>query len=172
VVAHPLVEQLRFTRSEWLRGLEGVTEDDAQQHLGPNPMNSIGWIVGHLTWQEQRYLLHRSQGLMPLPSIQERFAYGAPMSTPALRETLGAWRTVTAAADPFIERLVTADLERDLPLDGKPSGQTLGSALRRLTYHYWFHIGEIQGIRQMLGQRPLPEYVGDIDTEAPYRPEP
>jgi hypothetical protein len=59
---HPLVDQLRFTRSEWRRGLEGVTEEDAARHLGP--MNSIGWIVGHLTWQEQRYLLHRPQGIM------------------------------------------------------------------------------------------------------------
>lgn len=41
----------------------------------------------------------------------------------------------------------------------------------RFTYHYWFHIGEIQAIRQMLGQANLPEYVGDIEIEAPYRPE-
>src|SRR5256885_17258450 len=58
--AHPLVDQLRFTRSEWLRGLKGVTEEGAVRHFGP--MNSIGWIVGHLAWQEQRYLLHRPQG--------------------------------------------------------------------------------------------------------------
>ena len=45
------------------------------------------------------------------------------------------------------------------------------SALRRVTYHYWYHTGEIQAIRQMLGQQNLPEYVGDIEVEAPYRPE-
>jgi len=28
-VPHPLIDQLRFTRSEWLRGLEGVIEEDA-----------------------------------------------------------------------------------------------------------------------------------------------
>jgi len=49
--------------------------------------------------------------------------------------------------------LTTRDLTRDLPLDGKPSGQNLGSAIRRMTLHYWFHIGEIQGIRQMLGHQ-------------------
>ncbi len=49
--------------------------------------------------------------------------------------------------------------------------QTVGSALRRVTYHYWYHIGETQAIRQMLGHEDLPEYVGDIDAEAPYRPE-
>lgn len=163
------MDQLRFTRSEWLRGLDGVGEEDATRHFGP--MNSIGWIVGHLSWQEQRYLLHRSRGLMPFPTIQEQFAYGAPMSTPSLREMLEAWRAVTTAADPFLNGVTTSDLLRDLPLDGKPSGQTLGSAIRRLTYHYWFHIGEVQAIRQMLGQRDLPEYVGAIEAEAPYRPE-
>jgi hypothetical protein len=170
-MAHPLVEQLRFTRSEWLRGLEGVSEQDAAVHHGPNPMNSIGWIVGHLTWQEQRYLLSRAQGQLPRPDIQEHFAYGAAMTTPAFSETLAAWKAITAATDSYLDRLDTNDLEKDLPLDGRAVGQTLGSALRRLTYHYWFHIGEIQAIRQMLGQRDLPEYVGDIEGQAPYRRE-
>jgi len=59
----------------------------------------------------------------------------------------------------------------DLPLEGKSVGQSVGSALRRITYHYWYHIGETQAIRQMLGHRHLPEYVGDLETLAPYRPE-
>lgn len=45
-VAHPLVEQLRFTREEWLRALRGVPEEDGFRRL--EPINSIGWIVGHL----------------------------------------------------------------------------------------------------------------------------
>ncbi|MGH2695299.1 MAG: DinB family protein [Actinomycetota bacterium] len=170
-MVHPLVEQLRFTRSEWLRGLEGLSDEDTAVHVGPNPMNSIGWIVGHLAWQEQRYLLHRSQGLLPFPQLPELYAFEAPMSTPPLPEMLEAWRSVTAAADPFLDRLTRAELEGDLPLEGVSVGQSLGSAIRRLTYHYWFHIGEIQAIRQMLGQRDLPVYVGNIENEAPYRPE-
>ena len=54
-MAHPVVDQLRFTRSEWLRGLEGVSEEDAKKHFGP--MNCISWTVGHLAWHEQRYWL-------------------------------------------------------------------------------------------------------------------
>jgi len=168
-VPHPLIDQLRFTRSEWLRGLGGVTEEDAARHFGP--MNSIGWIVGHLSWQEQRYLLHRPQGIMLRQDIQDRLASGAPMSTPSLAEMLAAWRTITAAADPFLDKLTTDQLLVDLPLNGQVSGQTQGSAIRRLTYHYWFHIGEILAIRQILGQKDLPEYVGNIELEAPYRPE-
>src|SRR5262245_48481668 len=53
--AHPLVEQLRFTRSEFQRGLRGTSADDGVRRL--EPMNSIGWIVAHMSWQEQRYFL-------------------------------------------------------------------------------------------------------------------
>ncbi len=56
--AHPIVDQLRFTRAEWLRALRGTPEADGRRRV--EPMNSIGWIVGHLAWQEQRYFLTRS----------------------------------------------------------------------------------------------------------------
>jgi uncharacterized damage-inducible protein DinB len=163
------VDQLRFTRSEWLRGLKGVSEDAGGRHFGP--MNSIGWIVGHLAWQEQRYLLHRPQGIMLRDDIQKEFAFGAPMSTPSLKEMLVAWRRITRAADTFLDQQTTETLLVDLPLDGKKSGQTRGSAIRRVTYHYWYHIGEIQAIRQQLGEKDLPVYVGSIEAKAPYRPE-
>jgi hypothetical protein len=167
---HPIVEQLRFTRAEWLRALRGVTPDDATAHHGQ--MNSIGWIVGHLAWQEQRYLLLRPQGLMLRADVQEQFTTGGPMSTPALKETLSAWRQITRAADPFLDKLTTRALLRDLPLvEGKRSGQTQGDAIRRMTYHYWFHIGEIMAIRQLQGGTRLPQYVGALEQKAPYRPD-
>jgi hypothetical protein len=168
-MAHAVVEQLRFTRGEWLRGLAGVTEEEASKHCGQ--MNSIGWIVGHLTWQEQRYLLDRPQDITLLPDIAARFAFGAPMSTPSLAQMRRAWGKVTRATDPFLDSLTTKDLLRDLPLNGRSVGQSQGSAIRRLTYHYWFHIGEIQAIRQILGHKRLPVYVGNIEGKAPYRAE-
>jgi len=166
---HPLIDQLRFTRHEWLRGLEGVSEEDAARHFGP--MNCISWTAGHLAWHEQRYWLERAQGKVLFPVLNELYAYRAPMSTPSLREMLDIWHTVTQAADPYLDALTTATLQEELLREGRPAGQSIGSALRRMTYHYWYHIGEIQAIRQMLGQGELPEYVGDIETEAPYRPE-
>ena len=168
-MTHPLVDQFRFTRSEWLRGLEGVSEEDGCQHF--NPMNCISWTVGHLAWHEQRTFLQRPQDRILFPQLNELFAYGAPMNTPSLKEMLEMWNVVTAAADPYLDTLTTESLQTDLLLDGKPVGQSRGSALRRITYHYWYHIGEIQAMRQMLGHTGLPEYVGDIEGEAPYRPE-
>jgi hypothetical protein len=168
-MAHPLVDQFRFTRSEWLRGLEGISDEHAARHFGP--MNCISWTVGHLAWHEQRYWLERAQGQVLFPALNEEFAYGAPMSTPILHEMLGIWRTVTQAADPFLDSLTTQSLQADLLHKGRAVGQSYGSALRRITYHYWYHIGEVQAIRQMLWHANLPEYVGDIEIEAPYRPE-
>jgi hypothetical protein len=168
-MTHPLIDQFRFTRREWRRGLEGVSEDEGARHFAA--MNCISWIVGHLAWHEQRYWLHRAQGQLPYPQLNVIYAYGAPMSTPSLAESFDIWQRVTAAADPFLDRLTTAALQDELLRDGQAIGQTLGSALHRITYHYWFHNGEIQAIRQVLGHTGLPEYVGDIESEAPYRPE-
>ncbi len=39
-----------------------------------------------------------------------------------------------------------------------------------MTYHYWFHLGESQAVRQLLGHRNLPQFVGDIN-QASYVPE-
>lgn len=168
-MSHPLVDQFRFTRSEWLRGLQGVTEDDGSRHFGQ--MNCISWIVGHLAWHEQRSFLQRPQNIILFPKLNEIFSYGAPMSSPSLKEMLETWQAITQAADPYLDTLTTELLLTDLLLNGEPVGQTRGTVLRRITYHYWFHLGEILSIRQMIGGKDLPDYVGDIDGEAPYRPE-
>lgn len=168
-MTHPLVDQFRFTRSEWLRGLQGISEEDGARHFGP--MNCISWTVGHLAWHEHRCWLERAQGKMLFPDLNTVYAYGAPMSTPSFKTMLETWHTVRAATDPFLDSLTTDGLQADLLREGKSVGQTVGSVLRRITYHYWYHTGEIQAIRQMLAHKDLPEYVGDIELEAPYRPE-
>lgn len=166
-MAVTLVEQLRFTRNEWLRALRGTPQEDGLKRL--QPMNSIGWIVGHLAWQEQRYWLTRAQQRTPLPVLDETVASGGPASTPSLKEMLAAWKKVTREADPWLDGLGSADMLAPLPPPG--ARRTTADAIRRVTYHYWFHIGEILAIRQLLGHKPLPEYVGNLESRAPYRPE-
>jgi hypothetical protein len=166
---HSLVAQLCFTRSEFKRGLIGLTEEEARQRF--LPMNCISWNVGHLAWQEQRYFLFFAQNQMPLPQINDLFAYGAPASTPLLHEMWTAWDTITQAADPRLEALTVEKLQEHVIIDGQPTPYLFGSLLQRVIYHYWYHAGENLAIRQMLGQKDLLEFVGDIDGEAPYRPE-
>jgi hypothetical protein len=165
---HPLVLQLRFTRSEFERGLAGLADDDARRRF--LPMNCISWNIGHLAWQEQRYWLFRGQGQLLLPEVNEQFAYGAPASTPALDDVGEAWRTITAAADPWLDTLTTDFLlaNHRFESDGQEFFLTFGNLMQRVIYHYWYHIGENMAIRQMMGHRDLPEFVGNIDDEAPY----
>ena len=83
-MVHPLVDQLRFARSEWVRALEGVSDEDARRRL--IPMNSISWIVGHLAWQENRYWLQLAQGQDVAPHLNALVGYGKPATTPPLDE--------------------------------------------------------------------------------------
>ncbi len=166
---HPLVDQLRFTRSEFLRSVKGVSEEDAQKRL--LPMNCLSWNVGHLAWQEQRYFLHYGQGVMLLPQIDREFAYGAPGSTPSLKEMIAAWKTITAAADPWLDTVTSDLLLQNVISNGKPNAYKYGNLLQRVIYHYWYHTGENMAIRQMLGHARLGVFVGNIDDKAPYRAE-
>jgi uncharacterized damage-inducible protein DinB len=168
-MTHPLVLQLRFTRAEFKRGLAGLTDEEARRRF--MPMNCISWNVGHLAWQEQRYFLFYGQGQLPFARVNERFAYRAPASTPALDEMWSAWDAITQAADPWLDTLTTEKLQEHVVRDGKPSRYVWGSLLQRVIYHYWYHTGENLAIRQNLGHTDLPEFVGDIDREAPYQPE-
>lgn len=167
-MAHPLVTQLRFARNEFRRALEGITDDDARRRI--MPMNCISWNIGHLAAQEHRHWLN-TRGQSLLPELNSRFGFGAPASTPALDEVRQAWHTVIEATDPWLDTLTTEQLEEPVIVNGTPIGVTYGSLLLRTTYHYWYHTGENMAIRQMLGHTGLPDFVGNIDNEAPYLPE-
>ena len=165
---HPLVAQLRFTRKEFQRALKNVTVEDAVRRF--EPMNCISWIIGHLAWQEQTYWLTHAQGITPAPEVNVCMS-GQPACTPALDEMWRGWHTVTDASDAWLDtldsaQLATHTLGRVKPY--KPYKESIGTRLRRTTYHYWFHIGESQAIRQLLGQTGLPSFVGDIGEKAPY----
>jgi len=84
---------------------------------------------------------------------------------------LGAWRTITRAADPWLDTLTPDLLEQCATRNGKPIDWRFGNMLQRVIYHYWYHNGENLAIRQMLGQSKLPQFIGSIDTRAPYRRE-
>jgi hypothetical protein len=73
--------------------------------------------------------------------------------------------------DPYLDALTSETLETRLVIDGRPHDETLGTMVQRVTYHYWFHTGESQAVRQLLGHTELAEYVGDFTDAAVYRRE-
>lgn len=166
-MAHKLVEQLRNARREWLRGLEGVNGEEACRRF--EPLNSIGWMIGHLAGFEQRIWVEAAQGKIMAEAVQA-CGFGKPASTPPLDEMLAAAAEIADAADEFLETLTEADMGSYLTIDGKPLWECNGDMLMRQTWHYWYHLGECQSVRQLLGHTNLPAYVGDIDEAARYTP--
>lgn len=168
-MALPLVEQLRFTRSEFMRALAGVSDEDARRRL--MPMNCISWTVGHLAWQEQRYWLTGMSRQTPLPELNAQFGWGQPASTPALDDVWPAWNTIIAAADPILDAIDNDALLKEVSFQNGDWRWTTsaGNLMQRVIYHYWYHTGECMAIRQILGHSSLPDFVGDIDAEAPFR---
>ena len=159
-MAHPYVVQLRFVRSELLRGYANLSLADAQVHLGP--MNCLSWIIGHLATQENLYWVRLAQGQRLYPELRNLVGYGSQPSTPPLDEMMTVWKVITATADIYLDTITPEMLKDHLALDGKPMKESIGTMLFRDLYHYWYHIGESQAIRQNLGHPNLPEFVGDI----------
>jgi hypothetical protein len=168
MAVHPLVQQLRFARSEFVRCLAGISPEDAVKRL--TPMNCLSWMVGHLADQEQRYWLVNTGAQEVVPGLNALVGFGKPASTPPLEEMWVAWRKITAAADNFLDMLTTDTLAGSLVIGEKPMAINTGTLLYRNIYHYWFHTGEAHAVRQMLGHPDLPQFVGDMSA-AFYRPE-
>lgn len=184
-MTHPLVTRLRFARSEFVRCLEGITEEDARHRV--MPMNCISWMVGHLAAQEQYYFEFFPKGKVIHPYLNKLVGFGQPASTPPLDDMWQVWHDITAAVDPYLDTLTTEQLKPHLTqkTGSKENGyeaaffgnlskkalekgeirawENVGTLLLRTTYHYLFHTGEAHSIRQQLGHPDLPFFIrGDI----------
>jgi hypothetical protein len=168
-MTHPLVDQLRFARASFVRGLEGVSPEDGVKRV--MPMNSLSWVIGHLTLQESSYWVLLAQGQRLHLDLRDLVGTGKPASTPPLDAMWAAWHEVTAAADKYLDTLTVDTLQTHFIWNGQPRDESVGTLLHRNIYHYWFHTGECAGIRQALGHTGLPDFVGDFDEKSIYRPE-
>jgi len=165
---HLLVSQLRFARSEFVRCIEGVSEEDAIRRI--LPMNCISSMAGHLANQEHRYWVIFPRQKEIAPGLNELVGCGKPASTPPLKEMWAVWRKVTAEADEYLATLTPGIMQKFLLRDGKPVDENIGTLLMRNVYHYWYHTGEASAVRQMLRHSEVPDFVGDMSA-AVYRPE-
>jgi uncharacterized damage-inducible protein DinB len=167
-MTHPLVTQLRFARSEFVRCLEGVSDEDARRRF--MPMNCISWMIGHLANQEQWYWVILGQGKLVVPGLDDLVGFGKPASTPPLAEMWTAWREVTGAADTYLDTVTAEALTTHFEWNGRPRPESVGTQMLRNIYHYWFHTGEAHAVRQLLGHGDLPQFVGEFG-DASYWPE-
>jgi hypothetical protein len=161
---HPLVTQLRFARSEFVRCIKEVSPEDGVRRV--IPMNCISWIVGHLANQEQAYWVLLAQERVVVPGLNDIVGTGKPASTPPLNEMWAAWQTITETSNLYLDTLTTSILQTHFIYKGKPRPESVGTMLLRNTYHYWYHTGEAHAIRDMLGHGDLPEFIGDMSSAA------
>jgi uncharacterized damage-inducible protein DinB len=159
-----LVQQLRFARSEFARCMDGVSEDDGRRHV--QTLNCLSWMVGHLANQENRYWVTVAQGKALFPDLNELVGFRKPQSGPSLQEMWAIWKTVTQAADEYLDNLKPEQLVTHLEWKGKALDESIGTMLMRNVYHYWFHIGQATVVRKLLGHSGLPEFVGDMSAAA------
>jgi hypothetical protein len=149
----------RFALSEFRRGLEGLTEPEAQTRLPKadgTQMNAISWTVAHIAG----HWLHR-------PAKLTRFAFGSPDPTPpTLAEALGWLEEGRVFMESWLPRADEALMVR---MPEGTGGENVGTSLIRAVLHTWFHTGEINAVRQMLGHREIP-YVGQVLGAMEWKP--
>ena len=159
-MTHPLVTQLHFARSEFIRCMDGVLPEEAL--IRKESMNCLSWIVGHLASQEQHLWVEIPQGREIDPGLRQRFGFQRPASTPSWEQMWASWRAITLAADEFLGELTDEGLAEHLLWGGEPRRESVGTSLLRNIYHYWFHLGEAHAIRQILGHTDMPDFVGNM----------
>lgn len=168
LMSHKLVNQLKFVRASFLRGLEGLSAEDAERRIGNS--NSISWIIGHLASFEQYTHCIWPLGKQVSAAVQA-CDFGLPASTPSYALMRTEFDQVVALADSYLDQLTEADMTRFITRpNGEPVGENSGTMILRHIWHYWYHIGEVQGIRQGMGHENLPQYVGRVPADVKYEP--
>ena len=162
-----IINQLKFARSEFRKGFAGVTKAEGMRRFGV--MNSIGWIIGHLAWHEQYYWLERAQGICLFPELNKTVGFNCPASSPSIGKMIETWELVADACDTYLAQLMLTDLALSMTVNCDSLPFNMGTMLSRVIYHYWYHNGEMQAIRQMLGHSNLPDFVSDdIETKGAF----
>lgn len=161
-----LVSQLYFAREEFQRLMEDVTPGEGERTMPP--FNSLSFIVAHLAVHEHSVWLVVAQDRRLYPELGRRYGPGADAAVPAWQEAWDIWQAVTQEANHYLETLTDESMDTHLIRRGQPMAEALGHMLLRMINHYWFHLGEAHGIRQALGHRGIPDFVGEI-TRARYR---
>ncbi len=141
------IQLARFSLAEFERGLEGLTDAEARARMTKadgTEMNAISWTVGHIT----RHWLQR-------PPELARYASG---STEPAAPPLADVRPLIGQARAFAEQWIsgaTDDLMLEVTTANGARGENEGTSLMRTILHTWFHTGEINAIRQMLGHKEI-----------------
>ncbi len=162
------VELARFAISEFERNLEGLTDDEARvraKKADGTEMNSISWTIGHIAAHWIGVSAYASG-----EDSQRRFlgpdANPTPLSLSEALEMVGEARTACDWLGGANDKLLSTTREEHIASLG--GQESIGTALVRVTLHTWFHLGEINAMRQMLGHGEIP-FVGQLIGNLEWR---
>lgn len=151
---HTLVQMLYLSRKEFERNLVGLTDEDARKRI--EPMNCISWIIAHVAWQHRAYFVDWPAGRLADPRYKA-YRYGSPASQPPLEEAMALWQDACKSSEAWLEATTSQSLQETGAIY-IPLKESWGTLLVRCILHTWFHLGEINSIRQILGHQP-PQFV-------------
>ena len=153
-------ELARFALSEFERGLDGLSDDEATTRhpkADATQMNSITWTMGHVStgWMFDHALMTGER-----LDLGDRLYFGpgadpTPPSLNEMREMFDKAKALTEAWLPGANDELLSS-KRDF---GPQREENLGTQLMRAIFHTWFHTGEINAMRQMLGHAEI-QFVG------------
>ena len=156
-------ELATVTIREFHRGIDGLTPAEVlvrHEKADGSTMNAISWIVAHVAahWANACALATGAEPNAPLPPPD-----GAP---PDYADALALLRTATDD----LEWVSAASDERMTTRYARLGNEMVGTFLMRAVLHTWFHTGEINAIRQLLGH-PEIRFVGAFDGALDWVPE-
>lgn len=150
---YSIADLITFATDEFARGLEGLTPDEAGRRMPKadgTSMNAIAWNVQHIA-------AHWHNAALTLAGRPFESRYPSSDGTPP--PYLEALTLLQQFAAEF--RSVPIDPERmTQPVrEGRP--ELVSQFVARAIFHTWFHAGEVNAVRQLLGHPEIP-FVGDL----------
>lgn len=162
-------ELARFALSEFERGLDGLTDDEARtrtEKADGTEVNAVSWTIGHIAGHWLMVAAYANDGTL----AEDLSRYGGPAADPT-PPSLDEARALLSDAKAATEW--TADAAAALlstTREGSPLSRqgNVGTVLMRVILHTWFHTGEINAVRQMLGHAEIP-FVGSMADKLEWR---
>lgn len=139
------------------KALDGLSDDQIWTRPGERS-NSIGWILGHLTWARLGLLrmLGGENVQVPGGKIFERGVELADRSAyPATADIVAALKEINAKLKARMEVVDEATLAAPSPRDFPTPDKSIRGAAAFLCFHESYHVGQIAYIVKWLGKDGL-----------------
>jgi uncharacterized damage-inducible protein DinB len=139
------------------RALDGLSDADVWRRPSERS-NSVGWLLGHVTWARNGMLQALGGEAEPMP-WGAAFARGAEAADgparPATEEIVGALERVNRKLRARMDTVTEAELSARCPVPTPSPDPTVRGVVAFLTFHDAYHLGQIAYVLKYLGRPGL-----------------